>query len=108
MIKTAALIMLLVTTMAVQAKSGSITVTVVQSSQANATKTFTFVDTDIDRIIAANQSGANTSVNGTATRAQVLLFIMNQWIATLGGGVGNYETQKAKDAIVAPAPINPQ
>ena len=60
-------------------QAGTITVQVVETGQTTQTKTYTVADADIDKIVAAYQSGANVSVNGTATRAQVLLY----WITTL-------------------------
>lgn len=64
---------------AVPAQAGTISIQVAEAGFATQTKTYTVADADIDKIVAAYQPGANVSVNGTATRAQVLLY----WLQTL-------------------------
>lgn len=93
-----------------QVVAGSITIQVIEAGQSNATKTFTLPDAQIDRIVAAYQVAANASVNGPATRAQVLNYLAVQLIQ---GAVVQYvlgiETQNATAAAQAGvSPINPQ
>lgn len=102
------LLVALFVVLATPAYAGSITITVVQGGQTNVSKSFTILDADVDRIVASYQIAANASVNAPATRAQVLLFVLKQWMDELTQNVKTYETQKAKDAIVTPSPINPQ
>lgn len=90
------------------ASAGSISITVVQGGQSNVVKPYAVPDGDIDRIVAAYQSAANVDINGTATRLQVLQFITKQWMAELTRDVKTFEVDKAKAAVVVPAPVNPQ
>lgn len=56
--------------------ASTIQVTMTQTGFSNASKTYTFgADQDATDMVAAYQSDANVSVNGTATRSQVLLYI---------------------------------
>lgn len=71
----------------------TISATVTQTSFADASKTFGLSDADMTRIIAAYQQDANTAVNGTATRGQVLNWIFdNVLIAVLQAKVVSKET----------------
>lgn len=90
--------------------AGTITFQVVQTGQTTATKNYTIPDAQIDRMVAAYQVAANASVNGTATRAQVLNYIANQIIqGTIVQYVLGIETQNAEAAAVSGiTPINPQ
>lgn len=90
------------------ASAGSISITVVQGGAANVTKNYTVLDADIDRIVAAYQVDANKDLNATANKAQVLLYLTKRWMAEIAADVKSAERQKAQDAIVVPAPVNPQ
>lgn len=59
---------------------GTISIQVVETGQTTATKSYSIPDSQIDRLVSAYQSGANTVVNGTATRAQVLNYWANKLI----------------------------
>lgn len=54
---------------------GTISIQVTEAGQNNLTKTYTVSDANIDKITAAYQRDANIFVNGTASRAQVWLWI---------------------------------
>ncbi len=87
------------------AHAGSITFTLVQGGFGNLAKTYTVTDAEIVRIIAAYQSAANTAVNGTATRVQVL----NYWLGTLiADTVDIVKTAEQPVAPPPPTPIKPQ
>lgn len=91
------------------ALAGSISIQVVETGQTTLTKTYsTIPDANIDRIVAAYQSAANTSVNGTATRAQVLNYWVTQFITKTIADVAASESNAAEQALPAIAPINPQ
>lgn len=92
-----------------KAHAGTITITVVQGAQPDATKTFTLPDAQITRLVAAYQSLANVAVNGTATRAQVLNYVLTQvWLQSTVDFVKGVETAAAKAAVPDAVPINPQ
>ena len=55
-------------------------------------KTYTVADADIDNCVAAFQTPANTSVNGTATIGQVWLYIAGLWAAMLKSAVQANQT----------------
>lgn len=80
---------------------GTITIQVVETGQTTLTKTYTVADADIDKIVAAYQSAANVSVNGTATRAQVLNYVCGTWAAATQAQVQQFNIVPA----VVPAPI---
>lgn len=86
------------------AHAGSITFQIVQGGFANANRTYTLSDAEIARIIVAYQRDANVSVNGTATRAQVLNYWMQQFIQGTISKVQSAETVP----VAPPTPINPQ
>ena len=78
---------------------GTLTFQVTDTTDGTETKTYAnFSDADITKWIASNQSAANSSVNGTATRIQVIDYVIAQtvrgWIST---------TQSYSDAIAAAA-----
>jgi hypothetical protein len=85
---------------------GSISFTITQTSKPDAIKTYTVPDADVDRLVAAYQSDANVSVNGTATRAQVLLYVAAQWISQIKAKVKSVETTTAQAAVVIPSDIS--
>ena len=85
---------------------GSISFTITQTSKPDATKTYTVPDADVDRLVAAYQSDANVDINGTATRAQVLLYIAKQWVKLIKDKVKSVETAAAQAAVVIPADIS--
>lgn len=90
------------------AHAGSVTITVAQTTNPNVTKSYTIADADIDRIVSAYQTAANVSINGTATKAQVMLYLTNLWMGEITAAVKAYDMDKATKAIVAPTPVNPQ
>lgn len=55
----------------------TIQITVTRTGQATGSKTLNVADTDMDAIVAAYQSDANVSINGTATWLQVLNYMFN-------------------------------
>jgi hypothetical protein len=55
----------------------TIAATVTQTGNPNASKTYTLADADMDKAIAAYQQGANTAINGTANRNQVLNYMFD-------------------------------
>ena len=80
----------------------TVTIQVVETGQTTLTKTFTFTpDTQLDRMIASYQSAANTSINGTATRAQVLNYWSQTIIAAAIANVQAFETTAATTTAVA-------
>ena len=76
----------------------TITITAVATSFSPPAKVFTMTDGVMTRIIAAYQSDANVSVNGTATSAQVMNYITNLWRDQIKAKVQQVET---------PAPVVP-
>jgi hypothetical protein len=58
----------------------TIAATVTQTSQPTASKTYTLADADMDKAIAAYQQAANSSINGTANRNQVLNYMFDTLI----------------------------
>lgn len=90
------------------AVAGSVSIQITEAGFSNATKTYTIADSDIDRIIAAYQQPANIVVNGTATRGQVLLTWVQQFIDGTKTTVSTFEKQQAISAVPTPTPINPQ
>jgi hypothetical protein len=79
-----------------------IPISVVQTGQPTVSKTYNMADADMDAIIAAYQSEANTSINGTATRAQVLNYITLTWMKSLQDKAQYHHTVPA----VVPPPID--
>lgn len=67
----------------------------------------TVTDAELDRIVAAFQVRANASVNGLATRPQVLQFIRARTIDGIRADVLQFERQRDIEAVPAPTPINP-
>jgi hypothetical protein len=85
-----------------------VTANVTSGLHATANKTYTMTDAEWDRIVAAYQSDANTSVNGVATYVQVLLYIFNTvLIAALTSKTKAFESAVAIAALPPPTPINP-
>ena len=85
---------------------GTITFTVTETSKPDATKTYNVADADIDRMVAAYQQDANTDINGTATRSQVLLYIAKTWLKDAQQKVSSKEYAAAQ-AAVQPVPSFP-
>lgn len=92
----------------IPARAGSINIQIVESGQPNATKSYSVPDGDIDRIVAAHQQAANIAVNGTATRAQVLLTWVQRFMDGTKTTVSTFEKQQAVSAVPDPVPINTQ
>lgn len=81
----------------------TIAVTVTETGQTTLTRTLTLADADLDATIQAYQQAANTSINGTATRAQVLNYMFNVCIvAAMQQQVQTFKTVPA----VTPPPIS--
>lgn len=81
---------------------GTLSIQLTETGQVTLTKTFTVADSDIDKVTAAYQSDANVSVNGSASRAQVWLYIAGLWAAQLKQKVQAANTVPA----IVPAPIS--
>lgn len=86
---------------------GTITVQVVEAGQTTATKNYTVADAQIDRLVAAYQSAANASINGSATRAQVLNYWANQLIqiATIQYVLSSEQQTATVTALAGVTPI---
>lgn len=67
-----------------------------------------YTDAEMARIVAAFQQRANIANNGTATAAQVRQHWMNVFKQQTIRSVTEFERQDAVNAIIDPAPINPQ
>lgn len=85
----------------------TITLQVAETGQTTLTKTYTLPDANVDLLVNAYQSVGNTSVNGTATRAQVLLAWVQQFIANTVSTVTSYQQQTAINALPPVTPIAP-
>jgi hypothetical protein len=82
----------------------TITSSVNQANQTPPTvsKTYTLSDADMDAAVAAYQQGANTAINGTATRNQVLSYMFDTLIVkAMQAQVQSHQTT----APVVPPPI---
>jgi hypothetical protein len=79
---------------------GSIAFQVTQTGQTTHNRSVNVADADITRIITAYQPGANTNVNGTATRTQVLNF----WISTMMQGSKAFVQSSEQAAQIAALP----
>lgn len=90
------------------ADAGSVTFQVAQGGQTTASKTYTLTDAEVGRMIAAFQSDANVSVNGTATRAQVLAYAVDQMMQMVVSKVQQIEGDAIAKAVAAPTPLKPQ
>lgn len=83
---------------------GTIVFQVTEGGQPNVSKTFNFTDAQIDRLVVAYQGPANVAINGTASRAQVLNYIVtNVWVQGAISFVQSFETTPP----VVPSPIVP-
>lgn len=87
----------------------TVTFTVVQDGFPDSSKEFLFnPDSELDRMIASYQSAANTSVNGTATRVEVLNFWVESIINAGTASTKSFETQQAvAEATAKVKPITP-
>lgn len=81
---------------------------VTETAQTTVSKSYTLADSQMDRIIAAYQSGANSAVNGTASRSQVLQFWLTGFIQQTVNCVALFEAQTAIASLPTIIPINPQ
>ena len=59
------------------------------------------------RIVAAYQRQANIAINGTATTAQVIDYVLSRIVADIKATVIAHEKQQAVAAVPEPAPIEP-
>lgn len=85
---------------------GTLTFQVTNATDGTLSKVYNnFSDAHITNWIAAYQSAANVSVNGTATRAQVLNYIItqtvNNWVTT----TVQFNAANATQTAVAAAPV---
>lgn len=85
----------------------TITFQVAEAGQTTATKVYTLPDANIDLLVNAYQQLGNTSVNGTATRAQVLLAWVQQIINNTVSTVTAYQQSTAIAALPTVVPIAP-
>ena len=84
---------------------GTLTFQVIDAIDGTLSKSYTnFSDADITKWIATYQSAANTSVNGTATRAQVLNYIITQAVNGWVSATQVYNASIASAAAMATAP----
>lgn len=79
----------------------TINIQVAQTGQTTLSKTYNMSDTDMDLMIEAYQQDANISVNGTASRAQVLNFITLEWMDQIKAEIQAHKTVPAS----VPPPI---
>lgn len=80
----------------------TLAITATETGQTTLTKTYNMADATMDLMIQAYQSDANVSVNGTATRAQVLNYITGTWAQQVKDKIQQFQTQPA----VVPAPVS--
>lgn len=73
----------------------------VTSGLGNLTRSKTVTDAHLTRLVAAYQTEANVSVNGTATNAQVITYIWEQAVAGWIAKVKQYEADQATQTAVA-------
>lgn len=97
----------LVVAISSQASAGSLSFQIV-ATPGTVTKTYTISDADVQRIVNAYQSGANSGVNGTATRLQVLQFWIQSLVAETVTTVNIYAQNAAVQALPPIVPVNPQ
>lgn len=90
------------------ADAGTISLQVNETSFSAVTRSYSIADTDIDRIVAAYQSPANVSINGTATRTQVLMYWFMKAITQAKSDVSDFENAARLQALPVITPINPQ
>lgn len=102
-----ALIVALFVLIAGPVHAGSLSFQIVATA-GTVTKTYTISDTDVQRIVNAYQAGANSGVNGTATRNQVLQFWITGFIAETTAAVNTSEQNAAVQALPPIVPVNPQ
>lgn len=74
---------------------------------ATLTLNLTVTDAEVDRIVAAYQAAANTAVNGTATRNQVLQYVRQLVIRNLKSDVRTFEVGAAIAALPPISEVNP-
>lgn len=86
------------------ANAASINFTITVTGNPDVAKTYTLTDAEAARVVPAYQQGANIMVNGTATRTQVLRYMIQTWIDSMKSQVQSFETVPAQ----VPPPINPQ
>ncbi len=84
--------------------ASSIAFTISVTGNPDVSKTYTLSDADAAQLVPAYQQGANITVNGTATRTQVLRYMIQTWIDAMKSQVQTFGTIPAQ----VPPPINPQ
>ncbi len=81
---------------------GTVVFSISQAGFSTVSKTTTWADADLTRLTSSYQSEANISINGTATRSQVLNYIVtNVWTH---GAISHVKTTEAQSAIAAVPP----
>jgi hypothetical protein len=105
--RTSAALLLLCLTCA-PSLAGTISFQITEGGQSNVTKTYTLADSQIDRIVAAYQQGANISLGTVATRNQVLQYWLSLFIGQTIQTVYTSEYNAAVQAVSPPSTINPQ
>lgn len=70
----------------------TITITAVATGFSPPSKVFTMTDQTMQALIDAYQSDANVSVNGTATRNQVLNYITETWKSAARDKIQSFQT----------------
>lgn len=73
--------------------AGTVAVTVTEAGQTTLTRTYNVADVSV--ITSAYQGDANVSVNGTATRAQVLNYAADTYAASIKSTVQKFQTVPA-------------
>jgi hypothetical protein len=73
----------------------------VTSGLGNLTRSKTVTDAHLVRLVAAYQAEANSAINGTATNAQVITYILDQTVVGWIAKVKAYEAQQATATAVA-------
>lgn len=92
------------------AHAGTLSFQVTNATDGTVTKTYNnFSDAEMTRWIAANQNDCNVQKNGTCTRAQVLNYIVTNFVKGQVAQVKEFEQSAARvQAEAGVTPINPQ
>jgi hypothetical protein len=105
--------------LATAADAGTITITVTRASgtcSTPCTKTYTDTDANLARLVPVFQASCNATLVQpappaspiTCTPVQILAYIFDNFIKSLILEVKEYDRNVSFQAIVPPAPINPQ
>lgn len=85
----------------------SISFQVAETGQSTLTKTYSLPDANVDLLVQAYQQQANTAINGTANRTQVLQNWVQGLVTETVQNVTAYQQQAAIAALPAVTPISP-